>query len=128
MPLGDAARGGWWCSPARLRGAGVRVDLAYGGRGLKGAMKAADRSGARFTLVLGDRDLDAGTVGVKDLASGEQESVALDAVVDAWSRAWRGSVRGPAEPFDTSNANAGGRDRERNVGPGALGRAARRCR
>ena len=45
-------------------------------------MKSADRSGARFALVLGDRDLDAGTVGVKDLVSGEQRSVALEGVVD----------------------------------------------
>ena len=60
----------------------MRVDLAYGGRGLKGAMKAADRSGARFALVLGERDLEAGTVGVKDLVSGEQQSVPLDGVLD----------------------------------------------
>ena len=38
-----------------LRAQGVSTDLAYGGRGLKGAMKGADRSGARFALVLGDR-------------------------------------------------------------------------
>ena len=54
------------------------MDLAYGGRGLKGAMKAADRSGARFALVLGERDLEAGQVGLKDLATGEQTSVPLD--------------------------------------------------
>ena len=45
-------------------------------------MKAADRSGARFTLVLGERDLEAGTVEVKDMASGEQQSVPLTDVVD----------------------------------------------
>ena len=65
-----------------LRRGGVRVDLAYGGRGLKGSMKAADRSGARFALVLGERDLSAGTVGVKDLVSGEQRSVPWDEAVD----------------------------------------------
>jgi histidyl-tRNA synthetase len=59
----------------------VRVDLAYGGRGLKGAMKAADRSGARYTLVLGERDLAEGAVGVKDMVSGEQRAVPLDDVV-----------------------------------------------
>ncbi|MGQ0575240.1 MAG: histidine--tRNA ligase [Pseudonocardia sp.] len=82
VPLGDAARRRLVVLAAALRGAGVRVDLAYGGRGLKGAMKAADRSGARFALVLGERDLADGTVGVKDLASGEQRAVALDGVVD----------------------------------------------
>jgi histidyl-tRNA synthetase len=82
VPMGDEARRRLVVLAAQLRRAGVRVDLAYGGRGLKGAMKSADRSGARYTLVLGGRDLEAGTVGVKDMASGEQSSVPLDAVVD----------------------------------------------
>ncbi len=82
VPLGDAARRRLVVLAGALRRAGVRVDLAYGGRGLKGAMKSADRSGARYTLVLGERDLDAGTVGVKDMASGEQQSVPLAEVVD----------------------------------------------
>ena len=38
----------WWCWPRNCAAAGVRVDLAYGDRGLKGAMRAADRSGARW--------------------------------------------------------------------------------
>ncbi|OBG46812.1 hypothetical protein A5670_06145 [Mycolicibacterium fortuitum] len=59
----------------------MHVDLAYGDRGLKGAMKAADRSGAKYALVAGDRDIDAGTVGLKDLATGEQVDVAVDSVV-----------------------------------------------
>jgi histidyl-tRNA synthetase len=82
VPMGEAARRRLVVLAAQLRKAGVRVDLAYGGRGLKGAMKSADRSGARYTLVLGGRDLDEGTVGVKDMASGEQISVPLDGVVD----------------------------------------------
>jgi histidyl-tRNA synthetase len=65
----------------QLRASGVRADMAYGDRGLKGAMRAADRSGARIALVVGDRDLEAGTVGVKDLATGEQISVPMDSVV-----------------------------------------------
>jgi histidyl-tRNA synthetase len=45
-------------------------------------MKAADRSGARYALVLGDRDLEAATIGVKDLVSGEQQAVPLDGALD----------------------------------------------
>jgi histidyl-tRNA synthetase len=82
VPLGDAARRRLVVLAAALRRAGVRVDLAYGGRGLKGAMKAADRSGALYALVLGERDLAEGAVGVKDLVSGEQRAVGLDTVVD----------------------------------------------
>ena len=41
----------------------------------------ADRSGARYTLVLGERDLAEGVVGVKDMVSGDQRAVPLDDVV-----------------------------------------------
>ncbi|GAB3944114.1 histidine--tRNA ligase [Corynebacterium tapiri] len=60
-----------------LRSQGISADMAYGDRGLKGAMKGADRAGARFALVLGDRELEESTVAVKDLAHKSQESVAL---------------------------------------------------
>jgi histidyl-tRNA synthetase len=83
VPLGDAAKLRLAGIAAELRAAGVRTDLAYGDRGLKGAMRGADRSGASIALVAGDRDIDAGTIGVKDLGSGEQVDVAADAVVDA---------------------------------------------
>lgn len=81
VPLSDQAKLRLAVLAAGLRAAGVRVDMAYGARGLKGAMRAADRSGARIALVLGDRDIDAGTVGVKDLQTGSQVSVELDSVV-----------------------------------------------
>lgn len=81
VPLGEQAKLELAKLAATLRAAGVRVDLAYGDRALKGAMRAADRSGARVALVAGDRDVEAGTVGVKDLATGEQIDVATDAVV-----------------------------------------------
>ncbi len=80
VPLGAAAKRRCVQLAAQLRAAGVATDLAYGDRGLKGAMKAADRSGATYAVVLGDRDLDAGQVPVKDLRTGEQTPVALDAL------------------------------------------------
>jgi histidyl-tRNA synthetase len=81
VPLGDAAKLSLVKVVAELRARGVRADLAYGDRGLKGAMRAADRSGATVALVAGDRDIEAGTVGVKDLSTGEQVDFAADAVV-----------------------------------------------
>jgi histidyl-tRNA synthetase len=81
VPLSEPARLELAVLAAQLRASGVRVDLAYGDRGLKGAMRAADRSGARIALVVGDRDIESGTVGVKDLGSGDQVSVPTDSVV-----------------------------------------------
>ncbi|MDO4760322.1 MAG: histidine--tRNA ligase [Corynebacterium sp.] len=65
-----------------LRASGVRADMSYGDRGLKGAMKGADRAGARYALVLGDRELDNGVVAVKDLRNQEQTEVSLDKVIE----------------------------------------------
>ena len=81
VPLGEQAKIELARLSAGLRAAGIRVDLAYGDRGVKGAMRAADRSGARIALVAGDRDIDAGTVGVKDLSTGSQDDVAINSVV-----------------------------------------------
>lgn len=64
-----------------LRAAGIRADMSYGDRGLKGAMKGADRAGARFALVLGDRELEQQTVMLKDLRSHEQQEVSIDSLV-----------------------------------------------
>ena len=82
VPLGDAAKARLVAVAGELRAAGVRVDLAYGGKGLKGAMKGADRSGARLAIVLGERDIAEGNAQLKDLASGEQQAVALTDLVD----------------------------------------------
>lgn len=80
VPLGGRAKIELARLAAALRTAGVRVDLAYGDRGVKGAMRAADRSGARFALVAGDRDIESGTIGVKDLATGSQVDIGINSV------------------------------------------------
>jgi histidyl-tRNA synthetase len=67
---------------AAFRRAGLRADMAYGDRGMKGAFKAADRSGAAVTVVLGEDELAAGTAVVKTMATGEQHAVPLNSVVD----------------------------------------------
>jgi histidyl-tRNA synthetase len=81
VPIGDEARRVLFRSVVDLRRAGIAADLAYGTRGLKGAMRAADRSGAAYALVLGERDLHAGIAQLKDLATGDQTAVALTELV-----------------------------------------------
>ena len=83
VPHGEAARARLVAIAGSLRAVGVRTDLVYGGKSMKAGFKAADKSGARLALVLGERDLEAGTIGVKTLATGEQETVALADVVEA---------------------------------------------
>jgi histidyl-tRNA synthetase len=83
VPMGAGAKLAIVDIAAQLRERGIAVDMAYGNRGIKGAMKAADRSGARFALVLGDQELAAESVLMKDLSNGEQETVPMADVVDA---------------------------------------------
>ncbi len=81
VPIGAAASHRLAAISGELRRAGIRTDMAYGGRALKTAMKAADASGARVALVLGDRELESGTVMVRDLVTGEQNPCAAEEVV-----------------------------------------------
>ncbi|MEU6724339.1 histidine--tRNA ligase [Nonomuraea wenchangensis] len=82
VALGDEAARAMFTLVNDLRAAGVAADMAFGGKGLKGAMKGADRSGARFALILGERDLAARAVQVKDLTTADQTEVPLAQVVD----------------------------------------------
>ncbi len=52
---------------AQLRQAGIRADRAYENRSMKSQMKAADRSGATFAVIVGSNELEAGTVVVRPL-------------------------------------------------------------
>ncbi|WP_129662498.1 histidine--tRNA ligase [Phytoactinopolyspora endophytica] len=81
VPLGDDAAQRLFGVVTALRREGVRADIAVGGRGLKGAMKAADRSGARIAIVLGERDLAENVAQMKDLESGEQLAIPLGDVI-----------------------------------------------
>lgn len=85
VAIGDEAQARMALLIDALRAAGVPADMAYGGRGLKGAMKGADRAGARFALVLGERELADGELQLKNLADHSQIAVALDpaAVIEA---------------------------------------------
>ena len=60
----------------QLRNQGLRVIAHCGGGSLKSQMKKADKSGAKFTLLLGDEEIANGTVTVKDM-SGESSQVSL---------------------------------------------------
>ncbi|MGH3319939.1 MAG: histidine--tRNA ligase [Streptosporangiaceae bacterium] len=81
VPLGEEAHRRLFGLVVELRRGGVRADVAYGGKGLKGAMKAAGRSGASYAVIVGDRDIRSGTAQIKDLTSGDQEEVPLTGLV-----------------------------------------------
>ena len=61
----------------QLRIAGISCDMAFGDRALKGAMKAADKSGAKYGLVIGDDEINSGMGELKLMSSGEVISSSL---------------------------------------------------
>lgn len=61
-----------------LREAGISADTDYAGRSMKAQMRAADRSRARFALIIGDDELAAHSIVVKELVSGKQRVVEID--------------------------------------------------
>lgn len=82
VPMGAAAEARALGLLAHLRRGGVAVDMAYKGK-MKQRLAKADALGARYALILGDDELEAGIVAVKDLATGDQRKVAFADVAEA---------------------------------------------
>jgi histidyl-tRNA synthetase len=62
---------------ATTRKSGYSVEVAFGDRSLKGAMKAADKSGARFVAVIGESERESGSVELKRMSDGTSISVKI---------------------------------------------------
>jgi histidyl-tRNA synthetase len=82
VPLGEAAETAALGLLATLRRAGICCDMAWRGN-MKKRMQRASASGARYALIVGEDELARGEAAMKDLATGEQRSVALDRLADA---------------------------------------------
>jgi histidyl-tRNA synthetase len=80
VPIGDAAEAAALGILQALRAAGVRAEMAYRGN-LRRRMERANRIGARAAVILGEDDIAAGVAQLKNLATGEQEAVALTDLV-----------------------------------------------
>jgi histidyl-tRNA synthetase len=80
VAVGEGTRETAFALAEKLRDgiAGIRVETNLGGGSFKAQMKRADKSGARYALVLGERELAEERIGCKPLRSNdEQESIAL---------------------------------------------------
>jgi histidyl-tRNA synthetase len=80
-PLGASALRDAFILVERLRDAGLRAEVGYDEKSLRSQLRRANKLGAAFTVMLGERELMAGKVAVKAMRGGEQEEVPLDAVV-----------------------------------------------
>jgi histidyl-tRNA synthetase len=78
IPLGDKQKSVALSLAAQLRLSGIRTEIAFGDRALKGAMKAADKSGSRYVIVLGDSEVASGEVELKRMSDGLTSSVKIE--------------------------------------------------
>ena len=83
IPLGDVAKEMAMKIASQLRSAGKSIEIAFGDRALKGAMKGADKSGARYVIVLGESEISSATVELKEMKTGATSSVKIDSLISA---------------------------------------------
>lgn len=67
---------------SRLRTEGLSVDIDFEGRSVKAQFKSADRAGARFAVVLGERELAEDKATVRDMTTGEETTVPTDSLAE----------------------------------------------
>ena len=82
VPLGERAEAEGQRIVAGLRREGIAADMAYRGN-MKKRLSRANAAGAKYALILGDNELDAGEAQLKDLKTGEQRPVSLNLIGDA---------------------------------------------
>ena len=82
VAMGEEAASAGASLVAQLREAGVSAASAFEQRPLKAQLKMADRAGATFAAILGEREVTSGVVTLRRLADGSQEEVALGDVVN----------------------------------------------
>ncbi len=78
--LGDRAKLEGLKLADSLRAKGSRVLTDVMGRGLKAQLKYADRSGAGYTVVIGDDELDKGVVTLRDMINSTQKEIRIDEI------------------------------------------------
>lgn len=81
-PLGEAAQKEAFLLSLQLRNKGIYTEKDYLGKSLKAQMKAADRFQVKYTVIIGDSELEKQVAVVREMATGEQAEVALSQLVD----------------------------------------------
>ncbi|MGZ0190615.1 MAG: His/Gly/Thr/Pro-type tRNA ligase C-terminal domain-containing protein, partial [Alphaproteobacteria bacterium] len=79
-PIGEAAERRLQTLAFELRATGVATDMGYSGN-LKRRMTRAGKVNARLAVILGDDELAKGVATLRDMDSGEQSEIALDALI-----------------------------------------------
>lgn len=82
ISIGDRASEASFKYLHQLWRAGFKAQMDYTGRSVKAQMKAADRLNARYTIILGDDELDKGVATIRDMTTGDQLEIQLDKLIN----------------------------------------------
>ena len=80
--MGDKAHRAASALTTALRSAGIQAEFDVVGRGLRAQMKYADKLNAKYSVVLGDNEIEQGSAKLKNMRTGEQHDISLD--IDAF--------------------------------------------
>jgi histidyl-tRNA synthetase len=69
----------WSCNIAV---SGIKTEMDFSDKGLKGQMKKADRLGARYVLILGDKEIGEETAVLRNMTTKEQTPVPIEGIVE----------------------------------------------
>ncbi len=82
IPLGDAAQTAAIAILSDIRRHHISADMAYKGN-MKKRMQKANAKNAKSVIIMGDDELERGEVSLKNLSSGQQESIAIENIIAA---------------------------------------------
>ena len=85
--VGDAGRARAHDLVRELREAGVAADTSFEDRPMKAQLKMADRAGAAYAAIVGERELEAGTVTLRRMSDGDQKEIAAGRLVGTLAEA-----------------------------------------
>lgn len=79
--LGESARKKSLALYEELRKEGIKICESFSKDGLKNQLEIAGKQGVRFTLILGQKELSEGTILLRDMEAGAQETINFNKVV-----------------------------------------------
>ncbi|ACL69965.1 histidine--tRNA ligase [Halothermothrix orenii] len=82
VTIGERAKRAAFNYTYLLRESGITAEIDYLGRSIKSQMKSADRTGASYTIIIGDSELDSGKATVKNMRTGEQVEIMLANLIE----------------------------------------------
>ena len=61
---------------------GITTEMDFSGKSLKSLMKRADRLGARHVLIVGDNEIEQGTILLRNMKTKKQVKLPIDGIVE----------------------------------------------